>query len=135
MHKRYWAAILTLSTSAFCCSNTFATNPSTSTFTVDVNQVVLELTIPTDPAVINLNPTASGTAFGTANLNIKVATNNVTGYTLTMSPTNAVDNSALIRTELIGDEQEYRKINSLVLNENGYSEQDFTSDSWGYKIV
>ncbi len=135
MHKRYWAAILTLSTSVFCCGNTFATNPSTSTFTVDVNQVVLELTIPTDPAVINLNPTASGTAFGTANLNIKVATNNVTGYTLTMSPTNAVDNSALIRTELIGDEQEYRKINSLVLNENGYSEQDFTSDSWGYKIV
>ena len=133
MHKRYWAVLFTLFASSFCGLN--ASADSTSTFSVDVDQVVLELTIPTDPAVINLSPTASGAAFGTANLSVKVATNNMTGYTLTMSPTNAVDNTALIRTELIGEEQEYRKINSLVLNENGYSEQDFTTDAWGYKIV
>lgn len=118
---------------SFCGLDAFA--DSTSTFSVDVDQMVLELTIPTDPAVIDLSPTASGAAFGTASLSVKVATNNMTGYTLTMSPTNAVDNSALIRTELVGEEQEYRKINSLVLNENGYSEQDFTTDAWGYKII
>ncbi len=118
---------------SFCGLDAFA--DSTSTFSVDVDQVVLELTIPETPAVINLTPTATGAAFGTTTIPVKVATNNVTGYTLTMSPTNAVDNSALIRTELVGEEQEYRKINSLVLNENGYSEQDFTTDAWGYKIV
>lgn len=130
--KSLWVGAILIA-GFFCVPSVVA--DSTSTFSVDVDQVVLELTIPETPAVINLTPTATGAAFGTTTIPVKVATNNMTGYTLTMSPTNTVDNSALIRTELVGEEQEYRKINSLVLNENGYSEQDFTTDAWGYRIV
>lgn len=117
---------------------TFADDNASSKFSVDVNSVVLELSIPAEPAVINLNPTASGAAFGTASLNIGVATNNATGYTLTMTPQNNVEATSLIRTELIDDEEDYRTIPTLTQTNpasTGYTEESFIANSWGYRIV
>lgn len=117
---------------------TFADSTGSTVFTVDVANTTLELTVPATPAIIDLNPTMSGTSFGTANINVKVATNNITGYTLTMNPTNSQNNTSLIRTELIGNEQTYREIETLALTDpisTGYPETDFTANRWGYRIL
>lgn len=60
--------------------------PAGTFFSVDVDDTILELTIPSSPAVINLTPTTSTSAFGTATINFSAATNNQTGYTITMTP-------------------------------------------------
>ena len=118
--------------------NASAATEDSTKFSVDVNQAVLELTVPTNPTVIDLNPTMTNASFGTANLTVKVATNNMTGYQLTMTPTNNTEATSLIRTELIGDEQNYREIETLELTDpvsTGYTEQTFTANKWGYKIT
>jgi uncharacterized protein (TIGR02145 family) len=97
-------------------------------FSVDVDDTVLEITIPTEPTVINLTPTASGASFGSASLTAKVATNNITGYTLSMS----APDSNLTRTGLVGDEIEYRVIPTL--GTGSFTEQTFTTNAWGYSL-
>ena len=128
--------LLTMSCNAFADDITPVT--ASSKFSVDVNNAVLELTIPSTPAVIDLNPTMTGASFGSTSIDIKVATNNITGYTLTMTPTNDTYDTSLIRTELIGDEEDYREIETLELTDpisTGYTEQTFTTNAWGYKIT
>ncbi len=118
---------------------TFAETTGSATFSVDIDSTVLELTVPSNPAVIDLNPTMTGTAFGTADINIRVATNNQTGYTLTATP-NSLDANyphSLIRTELIGDEQDYRRIDTLEQTDpvsTGYTQDTFTANAWGYRL-
>ena len=119
-------------------SNIYAATEGTTKFSVDVNNAVLELTVPSNPAVIDLNPTMANASFGSTNINIRVATNNITGYTLTMTPTNNTEATSLIRTELVGDEQNYREIETLELTDpisTGYTEQTFIANRWGYKIT
>ena len=118
--------------------NASAATEGSTKFSVDVNQAVLELTVPSSPAVIDLNPTMTNASFGSTSINVHVATNNQTGYTLTMTPTNNTYATSLIRTELIGDEEDYREIETLELTDpisTGYTEQTFTTNAWGYKIT
>ena len=119
-------------------NNIYAAETGSTKFSVDVNQAVLELTVPTNPTVIDLNPTMTNASFGTADLTVRVATNNMTGYQLTMTPTNLQTDTSLIRTELIGDEEDYREIETLEQTDpisTGYTEQTFTANAWGYKIT
>ncbi len=126
--------------SAFSFSQTYAATESSAVFTVDVANATLELTVPANPAVINLSPTMTGTAFGTADLNIHVSTNNMTGYTLSMTPQSSDNNNphSLIRTELIGSEETYRRIDTLGQTDpvsTGYTEDSFVANKWGYRIL
>ena len=119
-------------------SSCYAATSGTTKFSVDVDDTVLELTVPASPAVIDLNPTITGASFGSTTVTVKVATNNITGYQLTMTPTNSQTNTSLIRTETIGTEQTYREIETLDLTDpvsTGYPEADFTANRWGYKIT
>ena len=119
-------------------SSCYAATSGTTKFSVDVDDTVLELTVPASPAVIDLNPTITGASFGSTNVTVKVATNNITGYQLTMTPTNSQTNTSLIRTELVGSESTYREIETLDLTDpvsTGYPEADFTANKWGYKIT
>ena len=117
---------------------TFAETTGSATFSVDIADTILELSVPSNPAVINLNPTMTGTAFGTANVTISAATNNQTGYTITMTPDSYYSDVALVRTELVGDEEDYRRIEALEPTtpaSTGYTEETFTSNTWGYRIL
>lgn len=134
----FGAVIFLLAMSCNVFADDIAPVTASSKFSVDVNNAVLELTIPSTPAVIDLNPTMTGASFGSTSIDIKVATNNITGYTLTMTPTNNTEATSLIRTELVGDEQNYREIETLELTDpisTGYTEQTFTANKWGYKIT
>ena len=118
--------------------NAFAETTGSATFSVDIADTILELSVPSNPAVINLNPTMTGTAFGTANVTISAATNNQTGYTITMTPDSYYSDVALVRTELVGDEEDYRRIEALEPTtpaSTGYTEETFTSNTWGYRIL
>ncbi len=114
--------------------NAFAATTGSATFSVDIDSAVLELTVPSNPAIIDLNPTMTGAAFGSADLTIHVATNNQTGYALTMTP----QSTNLTRTTLLPGEQEYRTIGTLAQTtpaSTGYTEDTFTSNTWGYRIL
>ena len=109
-------------------------------FSVDVDNTILELTIPSSPAVINLTPTTSTSAFGTATINFSAATNNQTGYTITMTPQSSDNDNlySLIRTALVGDEETYRRIDPLAQTNpasTGYTEDSFSPNAWGYRIL
>lgn len=118
--KSLWVGILLVAVS-FCGLDAFA--DSTSTFSVDVDQMVLELTIPTDPAVIDLSPTAFGAAFGTTAIPIKVATNSTAGYVLTMSvPTTDLVHSTLSNI-------------AIPTLSSTSSEANFPANAWGYKVI
>ena len=56
-------------------------------FSVDVNETVLELTVPVN-AEINLSPSTSSAVFGTTNVTVSVATNSINGYRMLMSVPN-----------------------------------------------
>ena len=141
--KRASAAILSLLALGivFCAGNAFAASTGSANFSVDVADTILELTVPnpqTNPIVIDLNPTMTGTAFGTANVTISAATNNQTGYTITMTPESYYEDTALVRTELVSGEEDYRRIGALEPTtpaSTGYTEDTFTPNAWGYRIL
>ena len=136
--KCVWAGALASIATILFIPSVYAATTGTTKFSVDVENTVLELTVPATPAVIDLNPTMTGASFGSTSINVKVATNNITGYQLTMTPTNSQTNTSLIRTELVGTEQTYREIETLDLTDpvsTGYPEEDFTANKWGYKIT
>ena len=107
-------------TSIFLVSKTYA-DDSTS-FSVDVADATLELTVP-QTVSIDLAPTFSNAAFGSANITVKIATNNMNGYTLTMS---------VPRTDLV-----HTSISSSVIPtiSSSANEANFPTNAWGYKIV
>ena len=136
--KSIWAGVLASIATILFIPSVYATTTDTTKFSVDVENTVLELTVPATPAVIDLNPTMTGASFGSTSINVKVATNNITGYQLTMTPTNSQTNTSLIRTELVGSESTYREIETLEQTDpvsTGYPEADFTANRWGYKIT
>ncbi len=136
--KSIWAGALASIATILFIPSVYAATTGTTKFSVDVENTALELTVPATPAVIDLNPTMTGASFGSTNVTVKVATNNITGYQLTMTPTNSQTNTSLIRTELVGSESTYREIETLDLTDpvsTGYPEEDFTANKWGYKIT
>ena len=85
----------------------------------------LNVTIPSSTVSLNLNPL--NTDFDSSNLNVTISTNNPSGYTLTMSP--VVANTTSL-TRVSGTET----IPTLIEKTGGYTESEFTTNSWGYKL-
>ena len=83
----------------------------------------LNVTIPTNIVSLNLNPANS--AFSSQDLTVSVGTNNITGYTLTMTA-NSTD---LTRTEAVGSTTP--TISTLA---NEVAENEFTANRWGYRF-
>ena len=100
------------------CGDVFAENLD---YNVSI-QPSLAVTIPSNTVSLNLNPFT--TPFNTASLPVTVSTNNPTGFNLTMSST---DTNLTLRS---GSET----IPTLATNTDGYSESDFTTNAWGYKL-
>ena len=90
---------------------------------------ILEISLSASQLNLNLMPKADTTSFGTANLTATAGTNNLTGYTLYMQ----VENPNLTRTEpLINNTTP--TIPSLTERLEGYTEENFTRNHWGYKL-
>lgn len=110
-------------------STLFAFNPGAVTFaddgalvSIDVSDAALQLTVP-QSASIELNPTSSSAVFGSTNLTIGVATNNMTGYRIIMSvPTTDLVHSSLSNTV-------------IPTLSSSASEIAFPANAWGYKVV
>lgn len=101
-------------------SNAFA--ESNTQFSIDVSDAALQLTVP-PTASIELNPTTSSAVFGSTNVTINVATNNITGYRIIMSvpSTNLTHNSLS---------------NTVIPTLSAAStESNFPANAWGYKVV
>ena len=111
--------------SGFFVSNVFA--DENLDLSVTIEQASLQLTVPAT-ANLDLTPTSAAADFKSTNLTIKVGTNNVTGYTLTMS----VPSTDISR---IGAASGDPVIGTLGDQSGGYSENDFTANKWGYKIT
>ncbi len=115
---------------AICAISTlFAFNGSASTFadegvgfSVDVSEAALQLTAP-ETATIELNPISSAAVFNSASFNVNVATNNMTGYTLTMS---------VATTDLTHNTLANTVIPTLSA---ASTEANFPANAWGYKVV
>ena len=107
-------------------SSTFATK-SVNTISGEVTiSPSLNVTIPSSTVSLNLNPL--NTDFDSSNLNVTISTNNPSGYTLTMSP--VVANTTSL-TRVSGTET----IPTLIEKTGGYTESEFTTNSWGYKLA
>lgn len=107
-------------------SNAFAEEQNLD-FSITVQNASIQLTVP--PSVnLDLTPTSAAADFKSANLTIKVGTNNATGYTLTMS----VPSTDISR---VGAASGDPVIGTLAASESGYSQNDFTANKWGYKIT
>jgi uncharacterized protein (TIGR02145 family) len=117
----------TLLATSFVSLNTFADETASSTFSINVSDTVLQLEVPAT-ASINLNPTSSAAVFGSTTITANVATNNALGYTLTMTPTNSAGNTDLISSTVSSS------IQTLSSSEEGYTEQSFTANKWGYRL-
>ncbi len=116
---------LVVSVGFFACNNVFAENPSISTFTVDVANAALELTLPENIS-IDLNPTASGAAFGSTDLTFRVSTNNATGYTVSMT----VPQTSLLHEAITGENAPTIPTLSAAVTES-----NFETNAWGYKPI
>lgn len=122
MNKRVVGAICAIST-------LFALNQSASVFadnsftlSIDVSEAALQLTVP-PTANIELNPTSSSAVFGSTNVTLNVATNNITGYRIVMS----VPNTNLVHDSLS---------NTVIPTLSAASlESNFPANAWGYKVA
>ena len=122
MIKRAVISVLTIST-LFAFLQSSAAFAEGVDFSIDVSRAALQLTVP-DAVNISLDPTSSVADFDSTTINISVSTNSAAGYTLTMSPTS---------TTLSGTTS--AAIETLAENAEGYTEQSFTVNKWGYRIL
>ncbi len=89
---------------------------------IDVKSASLQLTVP-ENINIELQPTSSAAVFDSRDLTFNVATNNPTGYTVTMSvPQTAMPHSSLAST-------------TLPTLESTTTEANFPANKWGYKTT
>lgn len=94
-----------------------------------VNEV-LEVSLPSDNILLNLNPTETGEASGEQDYNIIVATNHIAGYNLVLSA-NSTD---LTRTKQHQSEPS-ATIPTVAETEEGYTTpNDFDVNHWGFKL-
>jgi hypothetical protein len=123
--NKYQKTLLTLSSLALLPTLAFAGNHAyadSARYQTEVTPSLI-LTIPTDSINITVDP--SSKPFDSKDLNIIVATNNLTGYNLTMSS----DSVNLIKTN-----DDSKTISTLTANEGGYTSSTFETNKWGYKI-
>lgn len=121
----------------------YATEAGSVNLSVNNSTVVLEITVP-DSVTIDLTPSSDNNhiAFDTASLNIGVGTNNLTGYSLSMT----ASNTSLTRTASITDGSGSTTTPTIAPlsttgSATGYSESDYESstyntytlNTWGYK--
>ena len=94
-------------------------------FSINISEPVLQISVPPS-ASITLNPASSSGMFGSTNVTINVATNNMTGYTLSMS----VPDTDLVHTTITGENAPViPTLSSSVL------ESSFPANAWGYKVT
>ena len=86
-------------------------------------QPSLVVTIPTNTVELDINPATA--AFSSQDLSVSVGTNNPTGYTLTMSS----ESTSLMRN---GGTETIPTLSPL---DGGYTEDSFTENRWGYRLV
>lgn len=127
MNKIRWAALGVFLVGIFGgVSNVFA---DSTLLTVNISHVSLELDVPSSPVVLNLNPTFSGSSFGSVDLTAIVGTNNPSGYHLSVD----FSDTALAHIgEVSGTTP---TINTLETLAGGYTEDAFTVNRWGHKIT
>ena len=125
MKKRSSILLLSIIAASFCSFNTFASDTASSTFSIDVSNAALQVTAPAT-ASIELNPTSSSAVFGSTNITVNVATNNMTGYTITMT----VPTTDLTHSTITGD-------NAPVIPtlQSQAPESTFPANAWGYKVT
>ncbi len=101
-----------------------ADETASSTFSIDVSAAALQVTAPATATIV-LDP-ASSTFFGSTNITVNVATNNATGYTMTMS----VPTTDLTHTEITGN-------NAPIIPtlQSAAPESTFPANAWGYKVL
>ena len=104
--------------SFFISSPVFAEGTEIS---IDVSAASLQLTVPSS-ANITLTPTTSG-AFGDREIVFRVATNNPTGYTTTIS----VPQTDMIHSTITGE--------TIPTLESTTTEGNFPANKWGYKTT
>ena len=90
----------------------------------------LQVTIPSNSVVLNLTPENGNSVFASNDLTVTVATNNPTGYSLSVSS----DSTNLTNTTADA-EGTYATIPTLDTLAGGYDESTFTVNRWGYKLT
>ena len=90
----------------------------------------LQVTIPSSSVVLNLAPENGNSVFASNDLTVTVATNNPTGYSLSVSS----DSTNLTNTTADA-EGTYATIPTLDTLAGGYDESTFTVNRWGYKLT
>ena len=87
---------------------------------ITVGDAALQLTIPPSVSIV-LNPTSSAADFNTTTLEMNVATNNITGYSLIMTPSSTTLTGSVATIE--------------TLPAGNYTESTFIANKWGYRIA
>jgi uncharacterized protein (TIGR02145 family) len=125
MQKRSSILLFSIITTFFYSFNAFADDTASSTFSIDVSNAALQVTAPAT-ASIELNPTSSSAVFGSTNITVNVATNNTTGYTITMT----VPTTDLTHSTITGD-------NAPVIPtlQSAAPQSTFPVNAWGYKVT
>ncbi|MBQ6450730.1 MAG: hypothetical protein IJJ29_02270 [Solobacterium sp.] len=137
-YRFIWKTII-FSTFICCLSFLFnktvmATTESTI-FTIDNSNTVLEIIVP-NTLKLDLKP-YSGVEFGSVQLPVSAGTNNPYGLTLTMTTPNLnLTNSNITLSEnpnnIVLDEDSHPVIQNLA--DGTYTESNFTTNHWGYKL-
>ena len=110
--------VLTLFSGVILCNNSYAS----AEFSIDVSAAALQLTVPENVNIV-LQPTSSAAVFDSRNLTFNVATNNPTGYVVTMSvPQTAMPHSSLASI-------------TLPTLDSSTTEANFPANKWGYKTT
>ncbi len=113
--------IATLAIAAIAGTDGIA-HAETATYQTEVNPSI-NVTIPVDLIEVVVDP--SNQPFDSAPFSISVSTNNATGYYMTMN-----SNS----TSLLKTNNNTITIPTLSDNEDGYTDETFETNKWGYKI-
>ena len=103
------------------------TRTGTTTLQADV-ATSLEIVLPATSTVLSVTPTSEG-AFTSTDLVVKVATDNPTGYTLTMT---AASSSLSRSTAVNGVTPTIQTLSSATTSTNA---ADFPNDRWGFRRV
>lgn len=125
MRRRSSVLLFSIIATSFYSFNAFADDTASSTFSIDVSNAALQVTAPAT-ASIELNPTSSSAVFGSTNITVNVATNNMTGYTITMT----VPTTDLTHSTITGD-------NAPIIPtlQSVAPQSTFPANAWGYKVT
>ncbi len=117
-----YLTITTLGLAALASANG-AVHAETMDQQVDT-EPALQVSIPLENVNISLDPSTH--PFGTGDIPVTVATNNPTGYHISIS----ADGTSMIEIH-----DETKTIPTLSENEGGYTQETFEANRWGYRIA